>query len=126
MSGPDCIPVVVTKNCEPERSYILAEFFNMCLKESCFGDFWKVSLVVPVFKNVGERSTTKNYCPVSLVSMVRKVFEKLVNNRIANHLEKCGLFSDFQYGFRSSQSTADLLTFVSDRIARAFNRSGAT
>ena len=41
-------------------------------------------------------------------------------------LEKCGLFSDFQYGFRSSWSTADLLTVVSDRIARAFNRPGAT
>ena len=51
---------------------------------------------------------------------------RLVNNRIFNHLEKCDLFSDFQYGFRSSQSTADLLTVVSDRIARAFNRSGAT
>ena len=51
---------------------------------------------------------------------------KLVNNRIVDHLEKCGLFSDFQYGFRSSRSTADLLTFVSDRIARAFNKSGAT
>ena len=35
-------------------------------------------------------------------------------------------FSDFQYGFRSSRSTADLLTVISDRIARAFNRSGAT
>ena len=35
-------------------------------------------------------------------------------------------FSDFQYGFRSSQSTADLLTVVSDRIARAFNMSGVT
>ena len=58
--------------------------------------------------------------------MVSKVFEKLVNNRIVDHLEKCGLFSDFQYGFRPSQSTADLLTVVSDRIARAFNRSGAT
>ena len=34
--------------------------------------------------------------------------------------------SDFQYGFRSSRSTADLLTGVSDRIAKAFNRSGAT
>ena len=56
--------------------------------------------------------------------MVSKVFEKLVNNRILNHLEKCGLFSDFQYRFRSSQSTADLLTVVSDRTARAFNRSG--
>ena len=38
-SGPDCIPVVVLKNCEPERSYILAELFNKCLKESCFPDF---------------------------------------------------------------------------------------
>ena len=36
------------------------------------------------------------------------------------------VFSDFQYGFRSSRSTADLLTVVSDRIARAFNRSGTT
>ena len=57
--------------------------------------------------------------------MVSKVFEKLVNNRIVDHLENCGLFSDFQYGFRSSRSTADLLT-VSDRITRAFKRSGAT
>ena len=85
-SGPDCIPVVVLKNFEPELSYILAELFNKCLKESCFPDYWKVSLVIPVFKNVGERSTAKNYCPVSLLSVVSKVFEQLVNNRIFGHL----------------------------------------
>ena len=94
-SGPDCIPVVVLKNCEPELSYILAKLFNNCLKESCFPDCWKVSSVVPVFKNVEERSTAKNYHPVSLLSVVSKVFEKLVNNRIVGHLEKCGLFYDF-------------------------------
>ena len=125
-SGPDCIPVMVLKNCEPEFSFILAELFNKYLKESCFPDCWKVSLVVPVFKNVGERSTAKNYRPVSLLSVVSKVFEKLVNNRIVDHLEKCGLFSHFQYGIRSSRSTADLLTVVSDRTTKAFNRSGAT
>ena len=125
-SGPDCIPVVVLKNCEPVLSYVLAKLFNKCLKESCFPDCWKSSSVVLVFKNVGERSTAKNYHPVSLLSMVSKVFEKLVNNRIVDHLEKCGLFCDFQYGFRSCRSTADLLTVVSDRIARDFNRSGAT
>ena len=114
-SGPDCIPVVVLKNCEPELSYILAALFKKCLKESCFPDCWKVSSVVPVFKNVGEKSTARNYRPVSLLSVVSKVFEKLINNRIVDHLEKCGLFSDFQYGFRSSPSTADLLTVVSDR-----------
>ena len=58
--------------------------------------------------------------------MVHKVLEKHVNNRIVDLLEKCGLFSDFQYRFRFSRSTADLLTVVSDRIARAFNISGAT
>ena len=57
--------------------------------------------------------------------MFSKVFEKLVNNRIVDHLEKCGFFSGFQYGFRSSPSTADLLTVVSDRIARAFNKLAA-
>ena len=74
--------MVILKNCEPKLSYILPELFNKCLKESCFPDYWKVSLVVPVFKNVGERSIAKNYCPVSLLSVVGKVFEKLVNNRI--------------------------------------------
>ena len=91
-SAPDCILVVVLKNYEPELSYILAELFNMCLKESCFPDCWKVSSVVPVFKNVGERSTAKNYRPVSLLSVVSKVFQKLVNNRIVDHLEKFRLF----------------------------------
>ena len=81
--------------------------------------------MVPVFKNIGEISTAKNYCPVSYLSVVSKVFERLVNNRIVDHLEKCVVFSDFQYGFRSSRST-DLLTVVSDKIARGFNRSRAT
>ena len=82
--------------------------------------------MVPVFKKVGERSTAKNYSPISLLSVVSKVFEKLINNRIVDHLEKCGFFSGSQYGFRPSKSTADLLTVVSDGIARAFNRSGTT
>ena len=125
-SGPDGIPVVVLKNCEPELSFILTDLFNLCLKESCFPDCWKVSSVVPVFKNVGERSDPKNYRPVSLLSVVSKVFEKLINDKLVRHLESVGLFSDFQYGFRSSRSTADLLTVVTERIARTLNLSGAT
>ena len=78
----------------PELSYILDELFSKCLKLSCFLECWKVSSVVLVFKNVGERFTAKNYQPICCLSVVSKVFEKLVNNRT--------LFSDFQYGFRSS------------------------
>ena len=87
VSGPDCIPVVVLKKCEP-----------------------------------GKRSTDKNYHPVSLLSVVSKIVEKLVNNMII-----CTLFYGFWYKcFISFRSTADLLTAVSDRIARAFSRYGAT
>ena len=50
---------------------------------------------------IKERSAAKNCCPVNLLSVVCKAFEKLVNNRIADHLEKCGLFQvlsgDFQH-----------------------------
>ena len=61
--------------------------------------------MVPVFKNHRKMSTAKNYRPVSLLSVVGKVFEKLVNNRTVDHLKK--------YGFRSSRPTVDLVT-VSD------------
>ena len=74
--------------------------------------------MVSVFKNIEERTTDKNYRPVSLFSVISKVFEKLANKRIVDHLEKYGIFSNFQYGFRSSRSTAGLLTVVSDRIAK--------
>ena len=84
----------------------------MCLKEYCSPYCWKVSSLVPILKNIEERSTAKIYSPVTLLSVVTKLFEKLVNNRVANYLEKFGFFSHFQYGFRSSRSTADLLAVV--------------
>ena len=90
--------MVVLKNCEFELSYILAELFNINLKESCFQDFPKVSLVVPVFKNVRERSTAKNYRPVILLFVVSKVFEK-----------KCDIFY-FQYGFSVNRRSSDSCT----------------
>ena len=60
LEWPSNINDQISRKCEPELSYILAKLLNKCLKESCFPDCWKVSSVVPVFKNVGERSTAKN------------------------------------------------------------------
>ena len=62
---------MLLKNCEPELSYIVAEMFSICLKESCFPDCLKVSLVFPVFKNVGERSTTLLVLFLSLVKSLK-------------------------------------------------------
>ena len=59
-SSPPCISVVVLKNCEP-----------------CFPDCGKVLSVVPVFKNVGERSTSKNYRPVSFFLWLAKSLKNL-------------------------------------------------
>ena len=74
---------MVLKNCEPELSYVLAELFNKCLKEPCSLDCSKVTSVVPIFKNIGEQSTAKTYCPVSLLSVVGKVFEKFSQRNVA-------------------------------------------
>ena len=61
-SSPDCLPVLVLKNCEPELSHIVADFFNMCLKETCFSDCWKVSSVVPVFNLHMREIFSQRYC----------------------------------------------------------------
>ena len=84
---------MVVRNYEPKLSYVLAELLNKFRKQSCFPDSWKLSSLVPVYKNVGERSIAKNYDPVSVLFVVSKILEKLVNNRIVDHLEKLCLFS---------------------------------
>ena len=73
--------------------------------------------VIPVFKNDREMSMEKYYHLVYLLSVVSKIFEKLKNNRLVNHLKKCNLFSDFQYDF------TDLLDQLQIRV---FNQCGAT
>ena len=84
-SGPNYIPVVVLKNSQSE------------------------DLIVEDLIRAGKMCMAKTYPPVSLFSVVSKVFEKLVNNRLVDHLEKCGFFPDSQYGFRSCRSTVDVI-----------------
>ena len=79
--------------------------------------------MVPVFKNVGEKGLQLKTTALLVFFLL---LVKYLNNRLIDHLEKCNIFSDFQYGFRSSRSIVDLLTVVSDRMAKVFNKSGAT
>ena len=125
VSGSHSILVVVQKNCETELSSILAAIFNICLKESCFLDCWKVWSVVPVFKNVGERSTTENYHPASLLSAVDTFFENLqiIGLLIASRNKAFFLIS--KNGFWFSWSAAEFLTVAADIIARVLNRPWA-
>ena len=86
--------MVVLKNCELELSYILAELFNKCLKE--------VSSVVPVFKNVGERSTAKNYCPAQAKALdISKTFDRVWHAGLLHKLKSYGISSQI-FGLISS------------------------
>ena len=63
-----------------------------------------MSSVISAFKSAVEKTMAKrykSYSPVSVLFAIRKLSKKLVSNRFVNHLEKCSLFSDFQYDFGS-------------------------
>ena len=120
-SSPPCIPVVVLKNCEPELSFILAQFFSMCLKKS--SDCWKVLMVVPVFMNVGERCTAKTSCPISLLSVKSLKNLQIIGLLVTQRNAAFCLISSMVLGLLNQQQ---ILWQLSDRIARTFNRSGAT
>ena len=99
VSGPDFIAVMVL-NSEPEFSYILGELFNMCLKESSSEVlFWTWKIVgrshrlALYLRILGEGVQLKT----TALLVVFLWLVKLVSNRIDDHLEKCCLFSDFQY-----------------------------
>ena len=124
--GPDEIPVVVLKELSAELSPILSKLFNKCIRQSCFPVSWKKSSVCPVFKNAGERCDPTKYRPISLLPIMSKVFESIINNFLISNLEKSSLLSDVQYGFRSSRSTADILTVITDRISRSLDLSFET
>ena len=88
---------MVLKNCDPELSYISAIIFNIYFEKSGFPDCWKVLSVFSELRNVVEMFAAKNYRRASLLDVVGKIFEILVNKRLVGH---------FQYGFKSFRSTS--------------------
>ena len=123
-TGPDGIPVILFQKCSPELSPVLAKLYRKCFTESCFPSTWKLPTVIPVFKNSGERSDPRNYRPISLLPVISKIFESVINLSLVKHIESLGLFSDSQYGFRSGRSTADVLTVITERVNSALDNSG--
>ena len=121
---PDGIPVIVLQKCSPELSPILSKLYKKCVSESCFPSCWKLASVIPAYKNSGERSDPRNYRPISLLSVISKVFECLISTPLVQNLDLHHLFSDSQYGFRAGRSTADVLTAISDRVYRVLNICG--
>ena len=122
-SGPDSIPVTVLRHCAPELSSIFSKVFNLCLKTSTFPVCWKQAIVVPVPKK-GDLTDAANYRPISLLSIVGKIFERILNDQIWKHLEAFKLLSDVQFGFRHQRSSADLLALLTEHISKVLDKRG--
>ena len=81
----------------------LTEIFKKSLQEGTVPNDWKLANITPLHKN-GSRSSPENYRPISLTSVVSKIMEKLVRDKIMEHIEENNLFTKHQHGFRKGYS----------------------
>ena len=104
---------MVLKICASELALCLGKLFRLCFSTSTFPSCWKRALIQPVAKKE-DPSQPSNYHPISLTSVLSKIFESILNRKIWKHLNSSNLISDRQYDFRKKRSTDDLLSLLSD------------
>ena len=92
------------------------------LFKGTFPDQWKTASVIPVHKRDSKSDPTK-YRPISLLSIISKVMETVVNKQLQNHLLNIDLISSRQFGFRPHHSTADLLNILAQTWNASLDRS---
>jgi len=121
-SGIDGITVKLLKSLNLSISSFLARVFNKCFEDGHVPKLFKIAIVVPVFKS-GDREDISNYRPISLVSNLCKLFEKLIKARLTKFLEISNFFSSKQYGFTKNKSTTDAIAELTHKISSCFDKS---
>ena len=116
-NGADGISNRMLKMASVEICSPLADLFNYCLLTECFPDCWKRANVSPVHKK-DERNCVSNYRPISLLSSVSKVFERLVYNKLYSYLMTNHLLTPNNAGFKRNQSTTSQLLLICEKIYR--------
>lgn len=124
-AGPDDVQPVLLQNCASELSPVLAELFKSCMSTSTWPKLWKTGRIIPIHKK-GLRSEAKNYRPVTLLSIISKVMERIIANHLLEHLMKNRLLSNRQYGFLKGKSASDLLTILSHKWNKALDNNMET
>ena len=115
-TGLDKISSRLIRYCADVISPHLTIIFNRSLVTGIFPDDWKAAKVTPLFKQ-GDRSDMNNYRPISVISVVAKVFERIVYNQLSNYLSEHNILSKHQSGFRSFHSTVTALLETTDSWA---------
>ena len=112
-SGVDNISSYFLKLALPYIVNSLVFLFNTSFETSQFPDSRKVAIITPIFKD-GDRTDKSNYCPISVLVVISKLFEKLVFNQLYTYMKANGLFTSCQSGFLRLHSTLTCLLKMSD------------
>ena len=123
-TGQDGIPARVLKECASELALPLSKLFTLSFVTGACPAAWKIAMVVPVHKKKA-RSDPRNYRPVSLLPVMSKVMESLINRSLTNFLERQKVLSQHQFGFRRGLGTSDLLTKLHSEWSKAAGLGGS-
>lgn len=123
--GFDCIPIKFLRIIVPFALPVLEHLFNSIISTSKFPAEWKRTKVIAIKKKSNDESIS-NLRPISLLSTISKIFEKLVKIQILEYINRMNYIHPFQSGFRSEHSTDTALLKVHDDIARSIDRNGVT
>lgn len=100
---------------------IVSKIINTSFSEGIFPHQLKNARVVPVFKQ-GNKFEVENYRPISLLSCLSKIYEKLMHNRISNFLELNNVLHDMQYGFRAGRSCEHALLTAKEILLNSLSK----
>ena len=120
-SGPNSLPIPVISSVSDAISIILCEIINLSFSTGTYPDKLKEASVIPVFKNKGSPFEVENYRPISLLSNVDKIFQKLMHKRLIKFLESSKILNPTQFGFRSKHSTELALCHCVEKISKAID-----
>ena len=116
--GPDNISGRLLKNCAMSISYPLSILFNICFRTGSLPDEWKITNIVPAHKK-GDKTCIENYRPISLTTIVSKIFEKCIRNEIYSHCKD--RIHETQHGFVPNKSCSTQLLLFSHDILLGLN-----
>ena len=118
--GPNSLPSKILFLLKNEISYPLSIIFNISLNTGTFPNLLKLSETIPIFKK-GSKMETCNYRPISLLSNINKIFEKIMYSRLYKFLENNKCIYNLQFGFRSKHSTTHALIEITEKIRNALD-----
>ena len=119
--GLDGISNEILNNCLSVIEPAIAAAFNKCIEERTFPKCLKNAQVIPIFKK-GDKRKPENYRPISLLSSLSKVLEKLLLSRKIKFCEKNSFISGNQYRFRASRSCIDASVSITEIIRTELDR----